>query len=257
MNSHRKLETYTWRDAPACILGAGSTLLNYDFSRCDNCHMFSVNSSILKVNWKIPSYPDVIRVWISNDSLCRRWSYFSKVKQDICYKVVRDSWLKYADELEDFLFFKARKTREDIIDDDDDGLLYNSSVPSAIDLAIKLGFKSIFLFGIDHQLCDGKTHFWQHLPKDEQPKEIIKSGSKILKFSPARIMQPVAMQKDVWNMNVSVFNAIQKHADNHGVKIVNINNLTTTIPFAHKTLEETGLEKYGIKYMSIPKLPQG
>ena len=253
MNWLKRLETHTWRDVPVCILGAGPSLLHYNFSNCFNCHVFAVNSSIIKVDWSAASDPDILRVWISNDSLCKRWSYFSKVKNDICFKVVRDSWLKYKDELQDFIFFNPRKTKEDVIEENDDGLLYNSSVPSAIDLAIKLGFKNIFLFGIDHTAQGEKTHFWQYLPIKEQPKECVFDKGRKIYLSPVRIMQPVAMQKNVWNMNISVFNALKDHASKSGVSIINVNDSNTPIPFIHNNFIETSLSNYEIVHMPISK----
>lgn len=249
----KKLEIHTWRNAPACILGAGPSLRLFDFSNISNCHLFSINSSILKTKWDIPGQADLMRVWISNDSLCRKWSYFDKVKSDICFKVVRDSWLKYQDELKDFIFFNPRKTREDIIEESDDGLLYNSSVPSAIDLAIKLGFKEIYLFGIDHITENEKSHFWQFLSLKDQPKERISNGKTNIYLMPTKIMQPVSMQKNVWNMNIDVFKSLNNYANSKNVKIINVNDKKNSIPFEHKKFETTNLKNYGIIRLPISK----
>jgi hypothetical protein len=213
--------------------------------------MLTVNSAILKTNWSAPCNDNTLRGWISNDSLCRKWSYFDKVKKDHCYKIVRDSWLKYESELKDFLFFKPRKTREDVIEENDDGLLYNSSVPSAIDLAIKLGFKEIYLFGIDHIAIGDRTHFWQFLPKELQPKEKILGKDRTIYAAPVRIMQPIPMQKNVWKMNVDVFNSIINYAKIKNVSIKNVNHNKTCLPFNETILENTILKKYGIKFVSI------
>jgi hypothetical protein len=252
MISYKKLETISWAKKPVVILGAGPSLISYDFTAC-SCHMIVVNSAILKTKWDREFEKDILRAWISNDSLCRKWSYFDKVKSDFCYKIVRDSWAKYADELKDFIFFKPRKTREDIIEENDDGLLYNSSVPSAIDLAIKIGFNEIYLFGIDHTVSGEKTHFWQFLPKHIQPKEKIISNNRTIFAQPTRIMQPVPMQKNVWNMNIEVFKSLSNYAKTKNVNIFNINDSSTLIPFEHKHLSNTDLINYGVKHMPISK----
>jgi hypothetical protein len=242
----KPLETRTWRNAPVCILGAGPSLRLFDFTKVNDCHIFSVNSSILKTNWQSNPSDDILRVWISNDSLCKKWSYFEKVKKDLCFKIVRNSWIKYKEELEDFIFFNPRASKEDVIIETDDGLLYNSSVPSAIDLAIKLKFKQIYLFGIDHELTQGKSHFWQFLNIKDQPKECIIDKSRKIHLPPNRIMQPISMQENVWNMNISVFKAIEQYARKLGVEIVNVNDSDTRLPFRHEKLESTVLRNYGI-----------
>lgn len=254
MISYKKLETISWSKKPIVILGAGPSLLDYNFDSCE-CHMLVVNSAIIKTQWNKPGKEDILRGWISNDSLCRKWSYFDKVKSDFCYKIVRDSWDKYANELKDFLFFKPRQTREDIIVENDDGLLYNSSIPSAIDLAIKLGFNDIYLFGIDHTVSGEKTHFWQFLPKSSQPKEKIISNNRTIFAQPARIMQPIPMQKNVWNMNISVFKSLSVYAKSKNINIYNVNTNATSIPFEHKNLSNTVLINYGVKFMPISKHP--
>lgn len=254
MTSYNKLKAHTWFDLPVLILGSGPTLSCYDFSKCVDCHIITVNSSILKVNWSSKCKDGIFRAWISNDSLCMRWSYFDKVRNDICHKIVRDSWSKYKNELKDFLFFKPRNSREDIINEGDDGLLYNSSIPSAIDLSVKLGFKNIFLFGIDHVLHGGKTHFWQYLPIHSQPKESINNNGKSLLLSPKRIMQPIPLQQNVWNMNIDVFASIDQYAHKNNASIVNVNNYKTKIPFIHKNFNEAGVNKYGVEYVSVPGL---
>jgi len=149
----------------AFVLGAGTSLydlcVSYSFPEIFNHVVISINSSIMVTHWE-EGDPDK-RYFISNDSLCRRWSWWEKVLNSKCTKIVRDSWLKYKDELPGFLFFKPRPTSEGIIDSDDEGLAYCSSVPSGIDLAIQMGCKRIFVFGLDHNRCGDATHYWQLL----------------------------------------------------------------------------------------------
>ena len=70
MTSYNKLKAHTWFDLPVLILGSGPTLSCYDFSKCVDCHIITVNSSILKVNWSSKCKDGIFRAWISNDSLC-------------------------------------------------------------------------------------------------------------------------------------------------------------------------------------------
>lgn len=253
MNSYLKLNQNTWRESPCVICGAGPSLINYDIDNYNDVHLISVNSSIIKMPWSSIGDSDLLRAWISNDSLCRKWDYFEKVISFKCEKIVRDSWLKYKDELINFLYFSPRSSREDIINENDDGLVYNSSVPTAIDFAIKLNFKKIFVIGVDHSSFRNLTHFWQFLPKDKQPKERLFICSKKIFRSPERIMARECIQKKSWDMNISVFKSLKKVADNKGVSICSIDCGNNLLPFNYCSFEESGLSNYGIKFMSILK----
>jgi hypothetical protein len=150
------------------------------------------------------------RYWISNDALCRRWSWWEDVKKANCTKIVRDSWLKYADELEDFVYFKPRPTSEGVINPEDRGLSYCSSVPSAIDLAIQMGCRNIFVLGLDHNKCGDKTHYWQLLwdekdwPTQRQPAQQSYEG-----------------QKKVFEISLLAYEALYKFAKEKDVHIYN------------------------------------
>jgi hypothetical protein len=195
------------------ILGAGTSLnfcIKYSkFNQIYNHVVVSVNSSILALNLsKINSNNTY---WISNDSICRYWSYFPKVKNSKCTKIVRDSWMKYEKELEGFLYFWPRKTSEDIINEDEIALCYCSSCISAIDLSIQMGCKKIFLLGVDHYEVDEKTHFWEFLPKTEQP------------FGPK---SPYSQQKSVFEFNNLAFKALLGFAKKRNVEIFNCNPMS-------------------------------
>lgn len=253
LNSYKKLNQITWANTSCVICGAGPSLINYSFKNYNNLHFISVNSSIIKMPWELAGRAGFLRAWISNDSLCRRWDYFEKVISDKCEKIVRDSWLKYSNELPNFLYFSPRSSKEEIILENDDGLLYNSSVPTAVDLAIKLGFKRIILLGIDHKCYEGATHFWELMPFEKQPKEKVNSkGSKML-IPPNRIRQPLEIQKNVWSMNIEVFKSLKKHAESKGIEILNVQECDSDLPFAKISFKESELEKYGVKFMSICK----
>jgi hypothetical protein len=148
--------------------------------------------------------------WISNDSLCRRWSWWKDVKNGKGTKIVRNSWEKYKDELKDFLFFSPRPTPEDIINPEDTGLAYCGSVPSSIDLAIQMGCKKIFVFGLDHNAYRGKHHFWQFMEKNEQPKA----------NPPAQ--GPWSQQQSVFPIGLKAYGALKGFAEYTGVDIYNV-----------------------------------
>lgn len=135
----------------------------------------------------------------------------------------------------------------------DEGLAYNSSVPTSIDLAIKLGFKNIYLLGIDHHSVNGKTHFWQFMNKSEQPKEKVVSGDRNIMLPPMRIMQPENLQKNAWNMNIEVFKSIKEYAKLNGANIYNVQEGDSCIPFDKVNFSGSNLKNYGIKFMSILK----
>lgn len=157
----------------AFICGAGLSFFDCmshkDFNKIHDHVVVSVNSSFIAMPWKSGS-PDK-RYWISNDALVRRWSYWEDLKASNCTKIVRDSWSAYFDEIPDFYQFSPRPTPENEVNENDRGLCYCSSVPSALDLCLQMGCNKIFLLGVDHYFDPaGRSHFWQFLPYDQQPK---------------------------------------------------------------------------------------
>lgn len=201
------------------IFGAGPSL--YSFLKSpygpQNNPLFAqmeimvVNSAIMAFSWDKNEGSPTGRYWISNDALCRRWTWWKQVLKANCIKIVRNSWKKYYDEIPDFYIFHPRETTEDVIDPDGKGLAYCSSIPTAIDLAIQMGFKKIFLFGVDHKEKDRKTHFWQYYPKERWPKQL----------KPAQ--GPFKVQKQVFELNKVAYKALGDFADNKKTKIYNCN----------------------------------
>lgn len=165
--------------------------------------IISVNSSVLA--WNNFDY------WISNDALCRRWDWWRDVKLGRGIKIVRNSWEKYKDELDGFLFFEPRPTSEDIVNPDDIGLAYCSSIPSALDLAIQMGFKKIFILGLDHTDLEGKQHYWEFWEKRFHPKA----------SSPAQ--GSWEQRKGVFDINMKAFKALKKFADEKDIGVYNLN----------------------------------
>ncbi|NJL70126.1 MAG: hypothetical protein HC888_00330 [Candidatus Competibacteraceae bacterium] len=197
----------------AVILGAGPSLLewlgqpNEQRDLIYRCVVIAVNSSFIITPWSIGEKDR--RYWISNDSLCRRWSYWDILKAAKMQGIVRDSWNQYFPEIPDFLQFSPRPTSEGVINSGDTGLAYCSSVPSAIDLSIQMGCKKVVLLGIDHRMRHGKSHFWQFWPRDQQPRRTDNG------------MAPKVQQERVFDINMLAFSALRGFADAKNVTIYN------------------------------------
>jgi len=197
----------------AFVVGAGTSLLEvYNSPLLEHIHnhvVVSVNSSFIMMPWAGGS-PEK-RYWISNDALCRRWNWWPLVKKSACNKIVRDSWKPHFHEIPDFHTFHIRPTSEGIINPDDTGLAYCSSVPSGIDLCIQMGCKCIYLLGVDQYMIGEKSHFWQYLPKEKQPRRI------------DFMMAPHKQQKDAFKYNDMAYPALKKFAEIKNVTIYNCN----------------------------------
>ena len=153
------------------ICGAGLSFFDIinsnSFANIHKHVVISVNSSIIALNWEKGDRKN--RYWISNDSAVRLWNYWDKAKTSKATKIIRDSWSKYYSEIpKDFLVFSPRSSNKNI-DFNEDKLSFVSSVPTAIDLALQMGCKKIFLLGCDHYTANNKSHFWQRYPKEERP----------------------------------------------------------------------------------------
>jgi len=212
----------------AFILGAGPSLydlcMSYHFKEILNHVVISVNSSYMPLS-KYSLDPEK-HYWVSNDTLCRRWSYWKDVEKSSCTKVVRDSWSKYRKVMTNTFFFSPRPTSEDVVNLEDKGLCYCSSVPSSIDLAIQMGCKTIFLFGVDHNDVDGRHHFWQLLyDRKNRPT------------ANANIYDSWEKQNKVFEINNKAYKALSKLADNKNVKIFNCSNISKVKHFKKISIE--------------------
>jgi hypothetical protein len=238
MNTYTKLiDKHKGEDC--FILAAGPSLFDVFYKEYKNyMDMFqdkvviSVNASIIAcmehLDWLGDGSSTDGRYWVSDDSLTTRWSWWKLVEQAKCTKVVRDSWLKqehYGD-IDGFLHFAARPTPEDVINKDDVGLAYCSSMPSAIDLAIQMGCKNIYLLGLDHEKRDGKIYYWEYFPKVSHPKQ----------FKPGK--PPWNVQKDMYKINAMAYEALDKFAEEKGCNIYNCSKIAyqkkTTYQFKYK-----------------------
>lgn len=190
------------------ILGAGPSLFfnmkNPFFKELKKYgKIICVNSSILAE--KNPDF------WMSCDHLCVRWSWFSIVKKAKCFKIVRDSWVKYKDDTKGFYFFSPRVTPEDQIDLEDDGLMYCNSTNAAIDFGIKCDYKNIFILGLDHSTIEGNDHFWQFFNKKSQPRQL----------KPAQGQWE--QQKSLFPIHLQSYKALNKFSEHKNCKIYNCN----------------------------------
>ena len=213
INTYKKLiKKYNGEKKNCFVLGAGPSLY-YNMKE----KIFSKLSEyglVICVNSAIMAKKDC-DIWISCDSLCRKWSWFPEyVEKSKCIKIVRNSWLKYKSELEGFLYFSPRPTPEDVINPNDDGLCYASSTPSAIDLSIQCGCKKIFILGLDHYGGNGVNHFWHLFPRNKQPRQ----------NKPAQ--GPWTQQKQVFSFNVQVYEALKNFAKYKNIKIYNCNPIS-------------------------------
>ena len=213
----------------AFICGAGPSFLdciNHPFFNKIHSHVVvSVNSSFIAMPWM--NNPDNgKRYWLSNDALCRRWSYWHNVKKAKAIKIIRDSWGKYFDEIPDFLYFWPRPTSEGECNPDHKGLAYCSSVPTAIDLCIQMGIKRIFLLGVDHKQRKGHSHFWQFLARHKQP----------FRFDGG--MAKWGEQTRAFDFNNIAYPALKQLADIKGVEVFNCSPESSVEVFKKITFEE-------------------
>jgi len=204
---------------PGFVVGAGPSLSNLDISDIFDYSVFSVNSSIILMPWESGSYKK--RFWISNDALCMGWSYWEKLLSCNCNKVVRTSWLKHFNKVSGFYFFHPRSTSEGIIDDGDDGLAYCSSVPTALDMAIKMNLNPIFLLGVDQNFPTSNkgTHFWHNFPQKDHPRR--SAGGTT----------PRSVQSKVFLYNNLAYKALSKFARSKGIEIYNCNKKSSVKEF--------------------------
>ncbi|MFW6009090.1 MAG: hypothetical protein ACOCP8_07495, partial [archaeon] len=93
------------------------------------------------------------------------------------------------------------------------GLVSCSSAPTAIDLAIQMGCKNIYLIGIDHCKKDNKRYFWEYFSKNRQPKY------RNLKLDSWK------QQNEVFKKNKEVFKRLQEFAFLKEANIYNCSKL--------------------------------
>jgi len=224
MNTYKQLiNRHTGKNC--FILGAGPSLhSNMQTPFFKSLHRYGI---VIVVNSAVLA-DKKFDYWVSNDSLCRNWTWWKYVKKGKGIKVVRNSWRKFKKELDGFLYFKPRPTSEDIINSDDVGLCYCCSVASSIDLSIQMSCKKIFLLGLDHKIVQGKHHFWQ----------FFKSPPRQLR--PAQ--GPWQQQKSLFPIHLQSYNALKKFSKYKNCKIYNCNSNSNVEVF--KKIKFKDVRKY-------------
>jgi hypothetical protein len=211
------------------IVGAGPSVGLLDLSNIHAHVVIAVNSAAILMPWHIGS--NERRFWISNDVLCARWNYFdSRVVKAQCVKIVRKSWQKLpSKDIQNFRFFQPRKSESHPLLTDDPGLCHRSSIPTALDFALRMGCTSIYLLGVDQQMVQNKSHFWQWWPPNRWPRRADKKKG----FQPEK-----RHQIQLFNRNIVVFEALHKFAQRMDVKVYNCSNISSLKVFPLLSLEQ-------------------
>jgi len=217
----------SWKDTKngiVNILGSGPSLFHVDIKLLEKHDCIYVNSSALILPEKFNGF----KIWLSLDRLCIKWSYFWRnVISSSCLKLVENDYKKYEEHLSKYnvMYFEASKNEIE-----DDKLCGVSSVPAAIDLALKMGYQKILLFGIDHRFVQGKSHFWEYYPSSQKPKFI--GGINISKKE----------QQEKFDENISYFKKLKEIADNKNVEIINCAKRTSALDVFPKIPINDGLK---------------
>lgn len=220
INTYQKLINKHMED-DCIILSSGPSLYdffykNFDLNIFKNKVIISVNASIIACKEKLSWFKKgQKRYWISNDSLTTRWNWFKIVENGFCIKIIRNSWLKqnHHGNTEGFLFFSPRKEQFEKINFNEIGLMSCSSTPSAIDLAIQMGCKNIYLIGVDHCRKDNKRYFWEYFSKQKRP---IYKRLKMDKWQ---------KQKKIFQQNLITYKRLNEFAKFKNSKIYNCSKL--------------------------------
>lgn len=219
------------RSEKCFICGAGPTFGFLDLTKIHEHIVISVNSSIMRLNWDLPG-DSLRRFWISNDSLCLKWSYFwDKVMHGECTRIIRTSWQRHESKLKaaKFRYFAPRLSEKHPLDENDVGLCSVSSVPTALDFAILLGCREIYLLGVDHRLISRFSHFWQMWPRSQRPRRFDKDQS----FIP-----PIKQQVDMFKENKQVFQSLHWLAKKNSIQIFNCSKQSDLDVFPFKSLDD-------------------
>lgn len=213
------------------ICGAGCSIGFLDLEGIHSYPVICVNSSILLMPWKEPG--DVLsRFWVSTDVLCIQWDYFwSKVVRWECTRVVRNSWSRSSEKTKgiQFYYYHPRQNPTSIPEGTEKGLMAGSSILSAMDLALLLGCKQIFLLGVDHRMHNGNSHFWQVWPVKDRPKREGKPGN----FMPCQ-----RQQSSVFKSNLRQFELLAEYANGLDAKIYNCSHISQVPTFDRISLED-------------------
>ncbi len=221
--------------AKCFVVGAGPSVAFLDLKGIHEHPVIAVNSAAIMMPWK--KQGDISkRFWISNDSLCLKWSYFwDNVAEAHCNKIVRTSWKKHENKIEKYgmRYFEPRESELAPNFGDDRGLCSISSVPTAIDFAILMGCKSVYLLGVDHNMMHGNSHFWQFWDYAKWPKR----DDKGKRFRPEQ-----GHQTKMFEFNKVVFKCLEKFAQSRNVCIYNC-SMRSGLDVFEKISLDNALEK--------------
>ena len=212
------------------ICGAGPSIFMVDLSDIYSHVVISVNSAMMLMPWADGDPQG--RFWVSNDTLCLKWSYFWKdVLRSNCTKIVRSSWLGRDDQLckHGFRYFAPRSSQKAPLNNHGKSLCYESSIPTSIDLALLMGCKEIYILGMDHKILHGNSHFWQFWPKEKWPQRLDKEKN----FNPE---QPHQIRK--FQENKKVYLSLNELAERLDAKIYNCSAISVVFAFPKITLDE-------------------
>lgn len=213
------------------IVGAGPSVGLLDLDGIHDHVVIAINSAALLMPWR--NGDSTRRFWVSNDVLCLRWNYFwTHVAKANCTKVVRTSWRKYEDKIKglpDFRFFERRKSESHPLDVDDPGLCYTSSVPTALDFALRMNCTQIYLLGVDQKMVHGHSHFWQLWAPEKWPIRTDKNKG----FRPEQ-----KHQIKVFGENTPVFSTLGKLAEKKSAAVYNCSNISNLKVFPQISLEQ-------------------
>ncbi len=228
---HRMSDTEQFRNIHAgnkCfVCGAGVSIGTMDLAGVHEYPVICVNSSVLLMPWGEPG-DEQKRFWVSTDALCMQWDYFwDKVMRWEMTRIVRNSWFRSAKELRGAkINYYIPRRGADI---EGDGLMAGSSILSAVDLALLMGCKKVFLLGVDHRNINGNSHFWQLWPKKERP---LRQGK------PGNYMPCQRQQGRVFKSNFRNFDVLVKHAKSIGANIYNCSTVSEVKSFEFMSLED-------------------
>src|SRR3990167_6067733 len=208
---------YTSRRGTVAILGAGPSVFYVDTQKLLNHDCIYVNSAAILMPKEFDRSKR--KIWLSLDRLCMRWSYFwEDAAKGEHIKFVSSDYSIYQDHIAKFnmRYFKTRAEIQ-ITDIYDNKLCGGSSVLAAIDLALKIGYKRILLFGVDQRFVQGKSHFWEFLPPVKRPR--FAGGINV----------SLKDQKKRFEKNVPYFEELKRIALSKDVEILNCGKRTTTL----------------------------
>jgi len=222
-------DLYNKRKGTVNVFGAGPSLFHVDLKKLEKNDVIYVNSAGMVIPKKFDETK--WKIWLSVDCLCVKWTYFwDSVITSNCVKLGKREFSKYDSHLKKsgFRYFKSRKGKE-IKDIFDENLCSVSSIPAAIDLALKIGYEKILLFGVDQRFIQGKSHFWQFYPPKKQPKF---TGGKNI---------GMREQKERFDENIPYFQELKRVADDKNVQIYNCAKRTTALEIFPKLRIDQGL----------------